>query len=74
MLCYLKEEFRPKRVMAKNKFTHLDVDFYILKKNYLGKPTKIFIAYRMNDWAVVTVGDSHDKIKQVIKDKYECIR
>jgi len=71
LLRYLKEEFRPKRVMAKNKFTLFGVDFYVLKKDYRGKPTKIFICYRMSDWVVVTVGDSHEKIKQIVKDRYE---
>ncbi len=66
---YLSEPI--KRLTKANSFTVLDEVFYIVKKDYTGKASKIYHVYRVSDMRLVcpSVLDKEDTVKMVI-DKY----
>ena len=66
---YLSEPI--KKLTKANSFMILDEVFYIVKKDYTGKASKIYHVYRVSDMRLVcpSVLDKEDTIKMVM-DKY----
>jgi len=66
---YLTEPI--KRLTKANSFIVLDEVFYIVKKDYAGKASKIYHVYRVSDMRLVcpSVLDKEDTIKMVM-NKY----
>ena len=66
---YLTEPI--KKLTKANSFTVLDEVFYIVKKDYTGKASKLYHVYRVSDTRLVcpSVLDKEDTIKMVM-DKY----
>lgn len=57
--------------MAKNKHECCGELFYIFKKNHLGKPSKIFMAYNTRTWNLMCTGFTQEHAKDMIDKFYE---
>ena len=61
-----------KRLTKANSFLVFDEMFYIGKKDYQGKATKIYHVYRVSDLRLVTSSPhSKDETIMLVKDKYD---
>ena len=48
----------------------LDEVFYIVKKDYLGKSSRLYHVYRVEDKRLVTLGVDKESTIKLVKDRY----
>ena len=59
-----------KRLTKASSFMILDEVFYIVKKDYLGKSSRLYHVYRVEDKRLVTLGVDKESTIKLVKDRY----